>query len=41
MSVLAILFDMSVLQHIASQRDHRLPIIRFEQECELMSAVTH
>ena len=29
------------LHHISPQRKHRLPIRRFEQECEFMSAIRH
>ena len=35
------LFDPSALKRIASKREHRLPIKRFEQECEFMSAIKH
>ena len=35
------LFDPTALHQIASQRQHRLPIRRFEQECEFMSAIRH
>ena len=35
------LFDPTALQQIAPQREHRLPIRRFEQECEFMSAIRH
>ena len=35
------LFDPTVLHQIAPQREHRLPIRRFEQECEFMSAIRH
>ena len=35
------LFNPTEQQHIAPQREHRLPIRRFEQECEFMSAVRH
>ena len=35
------LFDPTALQQIATQREHRLPIRRFEQECEFMSAIRH
>ena len=35
------LFDLTALQQIAPQREHRLPIRRFEQECEFMSAIRH
>ena len=35
------LFDPAVLHQIAPQREHRLPIRRFEQECEFMSAIRH
>ena len=35
------LFDPTVLQQITPQREHRLPIKRFEQECEFMSAIRH
>ena len=35
------LFDPIALQQIAPQREHRLPIRRFEQECEFMSAIRH
>ena len=29
----------TTLQQVAPQREHRLPIRRFEQECEFMSAI--
>ena len=35
------LFDPTALQQIAPQREHRLPIRRFEQECEFMSVIRH
>ena len=35
------LFNPTALQQIAPQREHRLPIRRFEQECEFMSAIRH
>ena len=35
------LFDPTALQQVAPQREHRLPIRRFEQECEFMSAIRH
>ena len=35
------LFDPIALQQIAPQKEHRLPIRRFEQECEFMSAIRH
>ena len=35
------LFDPSALHQIAPQREHRLPIRRFEQECEFMSSMRH
>ena len=35
------LFDPIALHHIAPQREHRLPIRRFEQECEFMSAIRY
>ena len=35
------LFDPTALQQIAPQREHRLPIRRFEQECEFVSAIRH
>ena len=35
------LFDPSALHQIAPQREHRLPIRRFEQECEFMSNMKH
>ena len=35
------LFDLTALHQIAPQREHRLPIKRFEQECEFMSAIRH
>ena len=35
------LFDPTALTQIAPQREHRLPIRRFEQECEFMSAIRH
>ena len=31
------LFNPNILQQIDPQREHRLPIRRFEQECEFMS----
>ena len=35
------LFDPSALHQIAPQREHRLQIRRFEQECEFMSSMKH
>ena len=35
------LFDPTAQDEIAPQRSHRLPIRRFEQECEFMSAIRH
>ena len=35
------LFDMTTLHQIAPKREHRLPLRRFEQECEFMSAIRH
>ena len=35
------LFDPSALHQIAPRREHRLPIRRFEQECEFMSNMRH
>ena len=35
------LFDPTAQQLIAAQREHRLPIRRFEQECEFMSSIRH
>ena len=35
------LFDPTAHQQIARRREHRLPIRRFEQECEFMSAIRH
>ena len=35
------LFDPTALQQVVPQREHRLPIRRFEQECEFMSAIRH
>ena len=35
------LFDPTALQQVAPQKEHRLPIRRFEQECEFMSAIRH
>ena len=35
------LFDPSALHKIDPQREHRLPIRRFEQECEFMSNMRH
>ena len=35
------LLDPTMLQQIALQREHRLPIRRFEQEIEFMSAIRH
>ena len=33
------LFDPTALQLIASHREHRLPMRRFEQECEFLSTI--
>ena len=35
------LFDPTALQEIDPQKEHRLPIRRFEQECEFVSAIRH
>ena len=35
------LFDPTALQQSTPQREHRLPVRRFEQECEFMSAIRH
>ena len=35
------LFNPTALHQIAPEREHRLPIRRFEQECEFMSAIRH
>ena len=35
------LFDPTAQQLIAAQRQHRLPMRRFEQECEFMSSIRH
>ena len=35
------LFDPTAQQLIATQREHRLPMRRFEQECEFLSTVRH
>jgi serine/threonine-protein kinase TNNI3K len=35
------LFDPIAHQKVARRREHRLPIKRFEQECEFMSAIRH
>ena len=35
------LLDPTALLQIATKREHRLPIKRFEQECEFMSAIRH
>ena len=35
------LFDPTAVHRIAPQREHRLPIRRFEQECDFMSAIRH
>ena len=35
------LFNPTLLHQMAPQRKHRLPIRRFEQECEFMSAIRH
>ena len=35
------LFDPNAHQRIEGQREHRLPISRFVQECEFMSAIRH
>ena len=35
------LFDPNAHQRIERQREHRLPISRFMQECEFMSAIRH
>ena len=36
-----ILFDPTAQQLIAAQRQHRLPMRRFEQECEFMNSIRH
>ena len=35
------LFDPSAQHQIALRREHRLPIRRFDQECEFMGAIKH
>ena len=35
------LFDPTAQQLIPPQREHRLPIRRFEQECEFLSSIRH
>ena len=35
------LFDPTAHQQIAPQREHRLPVRRFEQECEFLSTIRH
>ena len=35
------LLDLTKLQQVAPHEEHRLPIRRFEQECEFMSAIRH
>ena len=35
------LFDPTAQQQIESQREHRLPMRRFEQECEFLSTIRH
>ena len=35
------LIDPTALHLMAPRREHRLPIRRFEQECEFMSAIRH
>ena len=35
------LFDPTAQQRIAPQREHRLPMERFEQECEFLSTIRH
>ena len=35
------LFDPTAQYHIAPQREHRLPIRRFEQECDFLSTLRH
>ena len=35
------LFEPGVQYQIAPQREHRLPIRRFEQECEFLSTLRH
>ena len=35
------LFDPTAQQLIAPQREHRLPVRRFEQECEFLSTIRH
>ena len=35
------LFDPTAQQLIAPQRGHRLPMRRFEQECEFLSTIRH
>ena len=35
------LFDPTALHEIAPSREHRLPIRRFEQECEFLSTIRH
>ena len=35
------LFDPTAQEHVLPQRGHRLPVERFEKECEFMSALRH
>ena len=35
------LFDPSMLELVAPQREHRLPMRRFEKECEFLSSLRH
>ena len=35
------LFDPTAMHHIAPHQEHRLPIERFKQECEFLSALRH
>ena len=35
------LFSLTTLYQVSPEREHRLPIRRFEQECEFMSAIRH
>ena len=35
------LFDPTAQELIAPQREHRLPMRRFEQECEFLNAIRH
>ena len=35
------LFDPTAHEHVPPQRGHRLPVERFEKECEFMSTLKH